>query len=473
MVGLGVTFDLGRYHATTWGAHVNEATVEWPPSPWRLLRTLYSVGCSNVGLAGARTDLERALAILACAAPPRFELPVVAAGHTRHYVPLPSHSPSKPGDTSLIVDAFHALDPAAELCAWWEATLDATARRALDAATGAVGYLGRSESVCSMRLIEGPESGDRAAVPAVEIDDDDHRWAGSDRIELLSVVEDAGDPLATLAVSVTELRRNRMLMPPGTRRVTYAVRRDAVLAAPAGVPTGPRPTIAQLRAVGGSRPALADAVIVGHLLRSALQRRFDREGTGRRSPVLSGHDGDGPRRDQHAHAHYLALPGPDLRRVDHLVVWAPEGLGPAEVAAVASLSGLRMRDAPEPFRVALVALGRVEDLALPRVVGPANVWRSVTPLALTRHPKRRGGRIVDSAEAQVVRELTLRGFPAPETIDLLPGGWMRFASTRPGGPRRSAPRLIGVRVEFAAPVRGPIVLGGLSHFGLGVFEPAR
>src|SRR5690606_41364458 len=28
------------YHATPWGSHANEAEIEWPPSPWRILRAL-------------------------------------------------------------------------------------------------------------------------------------------------------------------------------------------------------------------------------------------------------------------------------------------------------------------------------------------------------------------------------------------------------------------------------------------------
>lgn len=470
MVGLAMTFDLGRYHATTWGAHVNEATVEWPPSPWRLLRALYSAGFTNVGLTAARVDLERALTLLARARPPKFELPAVAAGHTRHYVPLSAYSPSKPGATSLLVDAFHAVDPAAELRAWWEVSLDDGARAALNRAAEAIGYLGRSESVCSMRVLDAPDRDERDAVPATEIDGD-ACWDGAGLIELLSVTEGAEDPLVTLGVSITELRRKRMLTPPDTRRVTYAVRRSPGCAEPATASARAQPTIAHLRAVGGDRPSLADAVTVGHLLRSALQRRFDADRSGRRSSVLSGHDGDGPRRDQHAHAHYLALPGRDNRRVDHLVVWAPEGLGPAEVAAINGLRELRMRDAPEPFRVALVALGGMDELSLPWVLGPATAWRSLTPMALTRHAKRRGGRVVDSAEDQVRRELALRGFPAPSKVELVPDAWMRFTTTRPGVSRRAAPRVIGVRLEFAEKVGGPIALGGLSHFGLGLFEP--
>ena len=469
MVGLGIAFDFGRYHATAWGSHVNEATVEWPPSPWRLLRAIYASSFVNVSLALTRADLERALTALARGRPPSYELPASSPAHTRHYVPLTGYSPTQPGETSLIIDAFRALEPTDELRAWWDVELDDTARDALAVAAATVGYLGRSESVCTMRLMRETVPREPDAVPVDELATEEG-WEGADRVELLALNDDVDDPLAVLGTSVTELRRKRMLAPAGTRRVTYAVRHDSPPSRAARSSPAPRPTIAHLRVGGGSRPALTDAVTVGHLLRAALQRRFDHGRDGTRSAVFSGHDEEGPRRDQHAHAHFLALPGRDLRRIDHLFVWAPEGFGPREVTAIAALRVLRMRDAPEPFRVALVALGDPDSLSLPQLAGPQAVWRSLTPMALTRHAKRRGGVVVDGAEDQVVRELLLRGFPAPE-VELLPGAWMRFKTTRPGASRRRAPAVVGARLRFAEPVYGPIALGGLSHFGLGLFTP--
>ena len=471
MVGLGIAFDLGRYHATVWGAHVNEATVEWPPSPWRLLRAMYSASFVNVDLAPARDDLERALAVLARGRPPSFELPASSAAHTRHYMPLTGYSPTKLGETSLVIDAFRALDPADELRVWWHVELDDPARDALAVAASAVGYLGRSESVCTMRLLRRTAPRTLDAVPVEGLATEE--WSeGAQRIELLAVKDDVDDPLAVLGTSVTELRRKRMRAPSGTRHVTYVVRRDASPSWVARPLPATRPTIAHLRVAGGSRPALTDAVTVGHLLRAALQRRLDQERDGTRSAVFSGHDEQGPRRDQHAHAHYIALPGRDSRRIDHLFVWAPEGFGPRELTAIATLRHLRMRDAPEPFRVALVALGDTASLSLPALVGPHDVWSSITPMALTRHAKRRAGVVVDGAGDQVVRELSLRGFPAAE-VELLQGAWMRFHTTRPGVTRRRAPTIVGARLRFAERVHGPIALGGLSHFGLGLFTPDR
>ena len=40
MFALTFSFPAGRYHATPWGRHVNEADVAWPPEPWRILRAL-------------------------------------------------------------------------------------------------------------------------------------------------------------------------------------------------------------------------------------------------------------------------------------------------------------------------------------------------------------------------------------------------------------------------------------------------
>lgn len=469
MVGLAVRFDLGCYHATEWWANVNEATVEWPPSPWRLLRALYAASAQHVGLEAMRTDLRRALEELARASPPTFELPAAHAAHTRHYVPLPGYGPFDQDKTSLLLDAFNAVDPEAELLAWWAVELDVDARSALTAAAAAVGYLGRSESVCTMRLAEPEERGVTSAIPAT--DAADLGWEHAERVELLTVDPSSDDPLAVLTLSVSEMRKQRLRTPPDTQRVAYAVR---AVPEPGQDPEADQqaaPTLAILRAVGGDRPPLTEAVTVGHLLRSALQRRFDPGRQGVKSRVLSGHDGDGPRRDQHAHAHFLALPGRDERRIDRLAIWAPEGLGPDEVEAIGGLRQLRMREMPEPFRVGLVALGGQETLELPTLLGPAERWKSLTPFALPRHQKRRDGRTVETPEEQVVRELELRGLPRPNGVELIPGSWLCFVRTRPGVSRNRAAPTVGVRLTFPTPVRGPVALGRLSHFGLGLFAP--
>lgn len=213
--------------------------------------------------------------------------------------------------------------------------------------------------------------------------------------------------------------------------------------------------------------------MVADALRAALQSRFGRANAGQASSVFSGRVGEARRLDQHRHAHFIALPGSSGPRIDRLVVWAPEGFGPAEMSALAGLRSIRPPRAPDPLDVALAAIGDAATLNLPRVLGPSRSWRSLTPFGLTRHPKRRGGRLVDDPADQIRRELTVRGFPAPERVELVRGPWLEFRRSRPRASRLQAPRVVGAELTFEAQVSGPLALGALSHFGLGVFVPKQ
>jgi CRISPR-associated protein Csb2 len=464
MIGLGVRFELGRYHANPWGEHVNEGVVEWPPSPWRILRALYSVSSTRVDLQGQRQAAHGALARLLAAPPPSYTLPPSVEAHTRHFMPSRAWSPAKPGETDLIFDAFRAIAPEDELVVWWETDLQEEEHSALAALAAGLGHLGRSESVCAARVLTARDpSAPGCARPADET-------SGGDPVELLCPASDA--TVESLAVSVSDLRRQRLTLPDATARVTYSVQAPEPPAYSPARHRAPLPEIALFHIGGGNRPGFAEAVAVAQGLRAALQRRYDNKRAGVSSPTLSGRHAAGPRADQHRHAHYLVLPDPAGRRVERLVVWAPEGLGREEVKALASLSQLRLRGIGEPLPVALAALGRPSTMRLPELLGPARRWRSLTPFGLVRHPKRRAGQLQESPADQVLLELRRRGLPEPRSIAVIRGSWHRFRSARVGQSRLQRARVFGIALEFDEPVRGPIVIGALCHFGLGIFTPS-
>jgi CRISPR-associated protein Csb2 len=469
MVGLRIRFDLGRYHANPWGSNVNDGAIEWPPSPWRMLRGLYSVGRTHAGLLPRQADLDRALVTLASSPPPVFELPPATPAHTRHYMPIPG---SKTERSAKVLDSFLAVDPEAELVAWWDARMDVDAGDALAAAARALGYLGRSESVCTARVVTGGGPDAVSAAPLGGLVSS----AEVDTIDLLCI--DTEDPLTAVATSVTELRRHRYLTPPGTRRITYGVKRPEVAVGRPVQSSSPRPNLALLRVRGSSRLALTEAVAMGQLLRNGLQSVFGKRNGKVSSPTFSGKTGDLPRADQHRHAHYLSLPDRHGRRIDRLVVWAPEGFGPEEVAALAELRALfsRKRDsgAPLEMQVALGALGTAGDLMLPEVIGPSRRWESHTPFGLVHRPKVRRGRIVASPEERVRRELQFRGLPEPHSIKIDPNRtWHRFRSSKTGTSLQARAHLVGVKIQFDDEVHGPLAIGALSHYGLGLMKPVR
>ena len=120
MFALTFSFPTGRYHATPWGRHVNEADVAWPPEPWRILRALVASYWRKGDRARWSEDtLARLMDALAEDAP-IYHLPKGAIhAHTRHYMPAPVK-------TTLVFDAFAHLPEGEKIVAAWpELDLDA------------------------------------------------------------------------------------------------------------------------------------------------------------------------------------------------------------------------------------------------------------------------------------------------------------------------------------------------------------
>ena len=180
MIAISLRFLAGRYHATPWGRHVNEGAVEWPPSPWRILRALVATWKRTLPDI-AESDVKPILETLA-AEPPEFVLPPASPGNTRHYMPWFKNGPD---DRTLVFDTFIvvAREPnetgggwhAAPLLARWpNALLNDTQSQTLSRILANLNTLGRSESWCEATLLRedagtaldtSPERQRRACAP--------------------------------------------------------------------------------------------------------------------------------------------------------------------------------------------------------------------------------------------------------------------------------------------------------------------
>ena len=122
MPTLILRFPGRRYHATPWGHHVNEGQIEWPPSPWRLLRALIATGYATLQWSGdgppavARSLIEKLASVL-----PRYRLPPAAGAHSRHYMPLAKLTNGRE-DTTLVFDTWAQVDDG-ELVVSWDIAL--------------------------------------------------------------------------------------------------------------------------------------------------------------------------------------------------------------------------------------------------------------------------------------------------------------------------------------------------------------
>ena len=471
MITIKLRFLAGRFHATPWGHHVNEGVVEWPPSPWRLLRSLVATFYRTRPAGVSEEQLRRVVGALA--APPSFRLPPSTTAHTRHY--------DQASGGVKFFDTFVALDPRDEvLCLWPEAELSGGDKQALATLLGALGTFGRAESWCETELAEPSEEPRLNCSPL----SDGQGLNGLEPVRVL-LPEESGEALfERLLVETSGMRKEKKLDPAGSRWVTYARRADALRARKSALPrrAAPvaRPTVARFALHSSVLPLVQDALPFAEQVRRALIR--NRADT-KHSEVITGKTAEGIPLEGHAHAHYLPTDEDGDGRLDHITVYAPRGFEPEDVTALGSLRTIYRRDNKPEVRLVMTGLGAAEDFAeeVPLFRREWRRWRSATPFSLPRFASRGAGKRArprDLPEAQLVRELHTRGLPEPVSIRRLEGygvndrplaRWLEFQARRFKGDTGYG--LAGFELEFAEEVHGPIALGFASHFGLGLFMP--
>jgi CRISPR-associated protein Csb2 len=530
MPTLLLRFPAGRYHATPWGHHVNEGLVEWPPSPWRLLRAFIACGYTTQGWIEVPPAGRRLIEALAEVLP-RYRLPPASVAHSRHFMPLGvlDNGREKP---TLVFDTWADVGEEA-LVVRWDCSLDEEARLLFEVLARHLGYLGRSESWVDAEAIpddaEVPAGSD--AYPHV----DGHRGErGWEQVSLIAAepastytewreqcVAKALEPfplpekkkpskklekdralaIAPYPIDIIDAlqrdtawwKQHRWSQPPGSRRVLYWRRSDALAVGPPtpAIRRPPAPVTTMLLALttpSGIRSALplrGRALPQAELLHRALVARAG-HGSRIECPELTGRDAEGKPLAGHRHAHVLPVDLDSDGHLDHIIVHAVMGLGPVAQRALRGLKRTWTKGGVGELQVALAGQGGIDDLrALPAPLdrGIAAllgskigswVWTSFTPLVLPRYQKARGANTLAS---QVNSELASRGLPSA-VVEVLPWdeetGRLRHAVRIRRSPAKPPPVNAGfsVRLVFEQPVRGPIAIGYAAHFGLGLFVAA-
>lgn len=476
MIAIAFSFAANRFHATQWGRHVNEGAVEWPPSPWRILRALVAAWQRTL----PEMPPERVVPVLEALAQesPRFHLPPASTGHTRHYMPQRSE-----GDRTLIIDSFVSVSQEQPVVALWPgATLSREQTESLSQLLANLAYLGRAESWCTATLVDAPPEPNchplvEASVPAGD-------WETT-RV----LVPESPLRLKHLCVETAELRRSKRIDPPGARWQQYVRPIDCLRGVDRESPTGrhvsgTRPTVFRYALAGTVVPLITDTLRLAELARRAAMAHYGRATGGEASPILSGKDADGAPLAGHRHAFYLPTDEDEDGYLDHLNVWAPAGFGEAELRALARVSTLNAGAGRAPVTLAFLGCGHPQDFedSVP-VFRKALVWRTVTPFVMNRHVKLRGigeKRVVDGPLDQVWREIKRRPqidsrldrveYAPPLTLrrwrKVYP---LEFHRWRPGKPQGGS--AFNACIHFSEPAAGPIALGFGCHYGLGLFMP--
>lgn len=528
MPTLLMRFPGGRYHATPWGHHVNEGLVEWPPSPWRLLRALIACGYAKLGWDEVPPDAQRLIEALASKLP-RYRLPRASVAHSRHYMPTGVLDKGRE-KTTLVFDTWADIADGT-IAVRWDCTLDDEADQLLGHLANHLGYLGRSESWVSAESVpddaplppgadawpheeggSGEPGWEQVSLMAPEESESYRKWrqlaiaralepfplpvgkkTGLKAIEskrAKAMAPYPADLIDCLQRDTAWWKGHRWSQPPGSRRVLYWRRSDSLSV---GTPTPirrmtPSRVLTMLLALttpSGSRSALpmrSRALPQAELLHRALVARVG-HGKSVDCPELTGRDAQRKPLTGHRHAHLLPLDLDGDGHLDHILIYAPMGLGATAQHAIRTLERTWTKGGIGELRLALAGQGDLDDLrglpsqlqpGITALLGPkdgARTWTSLTPLVLPRYPKCRGK---NTLPGQVTAELVSRGLPAAE-VEVLP--WddqtrmLRHAARVRRYPAKPPPVDAGyaVRLVFDDPLTGPLALGYGCHFGLGVF----
>jgi CRISPR-associated protein Csb2 len=471
---LVLRFGWGRYHATPWGRHVNEGAVELPPSPWRLLRALHAVWCTRV----PELDEATVMQLLGqLAQPPVFHVPRHELAHTRHYYPDMTHR-SGAASTDRTLDAFAVLERAAELAVCWPFDLAGTQRAALERLAGSIPYFGRADSLCEGYLANDWEPGAHDTWVPVDV-------AGtvpSDAVVTSVLAPELPLRPEALLARPVDVRKGNLLFPADTRLVGYQRCEGATRPRPQPPRPQPRwrgrhPTAVRFSVLQAGLPPQTEALIFTDLLRQGGLSKLNRPAEARSRTQLGGRSEDGSVLEGHGHAHYLPLITD--RRLTGLVVWVPSGLPEDELEALTRVDRLYTPVNPD-WRLTI----RVAGIGAPCHVAPeltaqppTTAWHSVTPFTPSRYPKRTA-EWARFLQAELHRELASRGLPPPRAVSIRDEEWQPWRRYRPSARMRRDPyqgqatrASAFLRIELAEPIIGPLALGHLSHFGLGLFLP--
>ena len=489
MLAIKFTFTANRYHATQWGRHVNEGVLEWPPSPWRILRSMVATWRRT------RPDLapDQVAPILEALTSerPKFKLPVASTGHTRHYMPYNEGSGER---TTLVIDSFAAIKPQDPLYALWpNVELTAQQWEHLDSILRNMPYLGRAESWVEAELApDFPGAANSFPIETGAIPEGN--W---DIVRTL--IPRPSISLKDLEVETSELRRNGRIDPEGAEWWAYVRKRDCLteFRRPALRPPDPGEgaPVVRFALAGKVLPMAFDTLRWGELARRSAMSQYGRQNGRSTSPTLSGKDAGGTRLKGHKHTFYLPTDEDGDGRLDHLTVWTPGGLTAREFQAVASMTRLNPGGHREPLQLAYQSHGEARDFAdVSPLFASSKRWRSLTPYVLPRHIKYRGLKdetgqktVIDSPEEQIAWEVSLRW---PNSSNLVRAEYhnqrdyiapmragrsgrfrpFNFFKDRQGG-GSSGGGMFNFDLEFLNPVDGPVVLGFACHQGLGIFIP--
>lgn len=549
MFALIFGFPANRYRTTLWEQYVSEVRVPWSPEPWRILRALINnYRCNGNNSLWQESDLEALISVLVEALP-SYRLPkALVHTHTHH------HMLSLKNKKTLTLDTFLQLPRGEKLVALWpDLELSSRLLKFASCLAKGIRDIGDGKcwADCTATNNWLPEENDLMCYPITETTE---KTAGNlirilaplsesgyvaERMRLVEEFEKRlfgeaeispktpskarilekkldqkfGPTLPELLVDAIALEMGEYLKygwnhPPASREVLYFLPEESCLSSVTGQHSAghrqnfksqDKYTVARYLLAGRPLPQVEDAVKIGELMRLAALSKFGwetAESTTGRKPkapsIISGRDTYGKplRNSSHSHAFWLPEDADGDGYIDHITVYASEGLDDDVRSRLDRITRLwtnqssadkNCSDSCE-WRLALEGFGNPQDFSnSSRIFGMSRIWVSSTPFFATGHLKKNSGyagevkrllkrrkmiyeSLVDSVQVEIMQSISI-GDTVRHTSN-----FHRFRSRR--GEKQTDTQGTFLRLNFPEAITGPVSLGFACHFGLGLFKRA-
>jgi CRISPR-associated protein Csb2 len=441
---------------------------EWPPHPHRIFQALTQAW----GDGGCRPEERQALSALCALAPPELSAPEALESEPyKVYVPLNGNKSIVLRDSCkrAVLRRFMCVDPAQPLLYIWQETLASPLWQSLQRLCEGVVYLGTSSTMVSARLLtefsgqitHRPGTG-KGGTPLRVLD-----------AELLNRLE-AVYAQRKVTPEVSAIRGDEFPVTQDYFEVREVPERKA--------PAGTLPEAAQLRVFhpkDKSRLPLELTTLLTEAVWGTIHNITD----GKAPEIVTGHAPDG---SPSKRTHLGIVPLPDVghqQATGNILGFAaiiPPGLSYEELRVCHAVL--------DELGQARIQLGNwgvwdlVETKSPKRSLQPSTwnrsstSWRTVSPIVLDQYPrvKGQGKKPQDSRTQELIAQACIyAGLPRPSGVSFSQNPFIsgvprasvfRALPERPGRQRL----LLHALLEFAEPVKGPVVLGAGRFRGLGL-----
>lgn len=505
-------FSLGIEYLTGYAVATDTASrerAEWPPHPARVFMALVAAHHSDGVDGHERTALEW----LEAQHPPAFKISEANARDVVvHYVPV-NDKPFAPTALNRQPRTFPKVRPRSPevFLIWPEAAPSAEQRAALAALCAKVTRIGHSSSLVRMWCVGEDSVPEPDLFPTSGVGEYNLRITAAGTLRYLEEAfnEDDIDSYFDLKSRIVcakgeakkELRElfkarfgDGKLSPnrtyPALALTCAYTRRKPIASTQSAVPSPFDPSLLVLSKLDGPVLGLEATAQLAHALRGTIIKTCAPNGDA--PEWLCGHGLDGKRAES-PHLAILPLAFAGHEQADgHILGFAlafPSTVTPRERAKWLRPLLFDSNGATAVITLKLGTLGvwtlaREKRDLVPFALRPdtwccpATEWASVTPVVLGRHvktpptdPQARFAEIRSS----IAESCEIAGFPRPDYIDLDKNAFLlgvpRSKPDKSGFPLLSPDRMqIHVRISFAQPVTGPVLIGAGRFRGYGLLK---